>query len=121
MFSKVWCSRDFRSHWLSPSVSMPTSRYGLIASAVLIGITKRDVPAIGRRVEVGGQRQPVHLHGELHHRLDGEVARSAKHAPEPRVQAERAYLVRVGRACLPVHPAQQRLQPRLIVGVYKEV
>src|SRR5262245_11280145 len=96
MFSKVCCSRALTSHWLSPSVSMPTSRRGVIPLPVLVRVTERDVPLVRLRVEIRRHSEAVHLYRELHRRLDLEVARAAEDASKGGVQAERPDLVGVG-------------------------
>src|SRR3954447_1489228 len=98
MFSNVWFARAAASHWLSPSVSIPTSRFTpgsgpLRASSILVRVSRRHVPRVHvlveRRLHVDG----IDLHHELHRRLHLEVAGALQHFPERRVRGESADLV----------------------------
>src|SRR4051812_8791316 len=105
MFSKVWLARAPASHWLSPSVSMPTRRCML---PVLIRVAQRHVPAARVLVEVGRHLRTIDLRDELHRRLDLEVARALEGPPERGVHGERADLVRVFLHGFTIDPVQQR-------------
>src|SRR5215216_362293 len=96
MFSNVWWARAAASHWLSPSVSMPTSRCMPGRLPILVGVADRDVPALGVGVEVVRQLGGVDLGDELDRRLDHEVAGAAQDAAEFAVHREGADLVRIG-------------------------
>src|SRR5436190_13148777 len=126
MFSKVWFTRAAASHWLSPSVSIPTSRFTpgsrpLRASSILVRVSRRHVPRVHvlveRRLHVDG----IDLHYELHRRLHLEVAGALEYFSKRRVGGECADLVRVGLTRLAVDPLQQRLQRRLVVRIREEV
>src|SRR5687767_12366519 len=105
MFSKRWSSRAAASHWLSPSVSMPTRRCTL---AVLVRVAECDVPGVGLFVEGLVHWQTVDLHDELHRRLHGEIARASQDPPERCMHCERPDLVRVSSARFAVDPAEER-------------
>src|SRR6188472_2896634 len=106
MFSNRWSARAAASHWLSPSVSIPTSRYIYELQTtnhklrttnykpqttnhklpILVRVTQRDVPAIGVLVERRRHVRAVDLDHELHGRFHDEVAGLPQHFPEARVQ-----------------------------------
>src|SRR5688500_16269530 len=114
MFSKVWFARAAAFHWLSPSVSIPTSRC-MSGSAILIGIAERDVPFVGLFVERRRQRDGVHFDDELDRRFDLKVARPAQRLPETCVHRERPDLVGIGTPGFAIDPAQQRGKARFVV------
>ena len=88
---------------------------------VLVGVTQRDVPAIGALVEGWRHRHRVDLDDHLHPRPDGEVASSSHHAPESRVKGVAADLVRVCGSRLAIYPPQDRFRRRLVLRVRQEV
>src|SRR3954464_11109135 len=103
MFSNVWFARAAASHWLSPSVSIPTSRFTpgsgpLRASSILVRVPRRDMPRVHVLVERRLYVHGIDLDHELHRRLHLEVAGTPEHPPERRVRGEGADLVRVGLA-----------------------
>src|SRR5688572_29480012 len=104
MFSNVWLARAAASHWLSPSVSIPTSRYMSGAqpcdSAILIRIAQRHVPAIRLAVKRGRHLDAVDLGDELHGRLHLEVAGAPQQPAEAGVHRKGPDLVRVRSARL---------------------
>src|SRR3954463_10536067 len=114
MFSKRWLARAAASHWLSPSVSIPTSR---CMSAILIRIAERHVPAIGVLVEVRRHVRAVDPGDELHRRLHLEVAGALERLAEGGVQREGADLVGVFLAGLAVDPVEQRRDAGLVLGI----
>src|SRR5688572_28824376 len=124
MFSNRWAARAATSHWLSPSVSMPTKRctatcaFRLASrSSILIRIAQRDVPAIRVLVKRRRHLGPVDLDDELHRGLHDEVTGLAQDLSEAGVHREGADLVRVGLPRLAVDPAEQRLDPLLVVWI----
>src|SRR4051812_19418914 len=114
MFANVWFARAAASHWLSPSVSMPTRRCTL---SVLVRVAERDVPAIGVLVEARRQVDGVDLRHELHRRLHLEVAGPLERLAVGGVQGEGADLVGVFLARLAIDPVEERGEAGLVVGV----
>src|SRR6266545_5064631 len=104
MFSNRWLARARASHWLSPSVSMPTRRFmRRRASSILVRVAERHVPVVGVLVELGVDVDGVHLRDELHGRLHLEVAAALQYAAEACVHCKGADLVRVGLLRLAVN------------------
>src|SRR5215211_773679 len=127
MFSNRWFSRAAASHWLSPSVSMPTSKCicgwtcAAPVSPVLVRVAQRHVPGGGALVERRIHCDPVHLRDELQRRLDLEVAGSLEDPPEARVHRESADLVGVGLAGLAIDPPKQCRQSLFVIRVSKKI
>src|SRR6266542_487234 len=107
MFSNRWFARAPASHWLSPSVSMPTSRFmRRRASSILVRVAERDVPVVRVLVKGGIDVDGVHLCHELHRGFHLEVAGALEQAPEARVHGEGADLVRIGLPRLAIDPVE---------------
>src|SRR5687767_11171009 len=105
MFSNRWFRRASASHWLSPSVSIPTSRcMGQVGSAVLVGVTERDVPVVGLVVKRRFDIDAIDLDDELEGRLHLEVARTTQDATKHGVHGKAADLVGIRVPRLAVHP-----------------
>src|SRR5690349_23491843 len=114
MFVNRWFARAAASHWLSPSVSMPTRRYIESGSAILIRVAERDVPGFGIFVEPRRDIDAVDLDHELHRRFHLKVTRTAQDSTKPRMRRKHTDLVRVRPPRLSIDPIQQRPKGGLV-------